>query len=95
MSQFYGNAGVEVLYPSHMMNPHQFSEPEWSAPPLVRSPTSSTSNEYPLTVLSSLYIPANSNSSQIMIRTSMTRHTQTLHQVDHRQSRFLITFPRT
>ena len=36
MSQFYGSSGVEVLYPSQMMNPHQFSEPEWSAPPLVR-----------------------------------------------------------
>ena len=38
MSQFYGSSGVEVLYPSQMMNPHQFSEPEWSAPPLVRAP---------------------------------------------------------
>ena len=36
VSQFYSSAGVEVLYPSQIMNPHQFSEPEWNTPPLVR-----------------------------------------------------------
>lgn len=35
----YYNSGVDVLYPSQMMNPHQFSEPEWHQnSPLIRSP---------------------------------------------------------
>ncbi len=49
MSQFYGGAGVEVLYPSHMMNPHHFSEPEWTAPPLVCLPLTSILKESVLT----------------------------------------------
>ena len=32
----YYNSGVEVIYPSQMMNPHHFSEPEWNPTPIVR-----------------------------------------------------------
>ena len=35
LDQYY-SSGVEVVYPSQMMNPHHFSEPEWNPTPLVR-----------------------------------------------------------
>ena len=35
LDQYY-SSGVEVIYPSQMMNPHHFSEPEWNPTPLVR-----------------------------------------------------------
>ena len=38
-SESYYSSGVDVLYPNPIMNPHQFSEPEWqNNPPLIRSP---------------------------------------------------------
>ena len=38
-SESYYSSGVDVLYPSQIMNPHQFSEPEWqNSLPLARSP---------------------------------------------------------
>ncbi|KAL9125954.1 MAG: hypothetical protein Q9217_004914 [Psora testacea] len=37
-SESYYSFGVDVIYPSQVMNPPQFSEPEWPNAPLVRSP---------------------------------------------------------
>lgn len=34
--QYYGGSAVDVLYPSHIMNPNQFSESEWNPSHLVR-----------------------------------------------------------
>lgn len=34
LDQYY-SSGVEVIYPSQMMNPHHFSEPEWNPASLV------------------------------------------------------------
>lgn len=33
--RFYGGAGVEVLYPNHMMNNLPFSEPDWNTSTMV------------------------------------------------------------
>ncbi|KAL6714120.1 hypothetical protein ACLMJK_008614 [Lecanora helva] len=38
LDTYYGSStGVEVICPSQVMNPHQFSEPEWNPSPLVNS----------------------------------------------------------
>jgi len=39
LESYYGSSGVDVIYPSQMMNPHQYSEPEWNPSPLVNSST--------------------------------------------------------
>lgn len=45
--QYYGSSGVDVIYPSQMMNPHHFSEPEWNPAPLGHSSSYSSDRSYP------------------------------------------------
>ena len=43
---YYGNSGVDVIYPSQVMNPHAFTEPEWNPSPLIHSNTFSTRRSF-------------------------------------------------
>ncbi|KAL2058089.1 hypothetical protein ABVK25_001707 [Lepraria finkii] len=47
LDQYYGSSGVDVIYPSQMMNPHQFSEPEWNPSSLLSSPSFSERRTFP------------------------------------------------
>lgn len=47
LDQYYGSSGVDVIYPSQMMNPHPFSEPDWNPPPLLSTSSFSTSRSFP------------------------------------------------
>ena len=46
LDSYYGSSGVDVIYPSQMMNPHHFSEPEWNPSSLVNSSTFPTRRSF-------------------------------------------------
>ena len=47
LDHFYGSSGVEVIYPNHTMNPHQFSEPAWNPSTLLTTPSFSARRTFP------------------------------------------------
>ncbi|KAK3170166.1 hypothetical protein OEA41_009552 [Lepraria neglecta] len=47
LDQYYGSSGVDVIYPSQMMNPHQFSEPGWNPSSLLSTPSFSGRRTFP------------------------------------------------
>jgi len=47
LDQYYGYLGADVIHPSQMMNPHQFSGADWNPPPLIHSSSYSSSRSYP------------------------------------------------
>lgn len=48
LDQYYGASGVDVIYPSQMMNPHHFSEPEWNPSSLMHTPSFSGRRTFPV-----------------------------------------------
>ncbi|MCJ1272879.1 hypothetical protein MMC21_000668 [Puttea exsequens] len=47
LDQYYGASGVDVIYPSQMMNPHHLSEPEWNPSTFMSTPSFSSRRTFP------------------------------------------------